>query len=320
MDIFVVDKDTYQLYVLCMSKPLDRLTLLDTFVRISARGSISAAARDLGLSQASASRQLKELEERFGTQLIRRTTHSLSLTQAGRELLRDAREILASWDALHEKHAESDTTIQGPLKVVAPVALGQLYLADIALAFQLQHPKVSLIWELEDHDIRFAEVGCDCWIKVGAVPDDTLIVRKLGHVERLIVAHPDLLEGQKRETPEALADLPFVTLSPFEGTRIALRSGDREKSEIAVTPRVSTNNIFAAYRATARGVGAAVLPRWFVQKDLDAGQLVDVLPNWRAAPLEINAAYLPARQQPRRLSEFLDTITKQIGVIPGLTN
>jgi len=80
-----------------MSKPLDRLTLLETFARISDRGSISAAARDLGLSQASASRQLKELEDRLGAQLIRRTTHSIALTPAGQALLRDARELIAGW-------------------------------------------------------------------------------------------------------------------------------------------------------------------------------------------------------------------------------
>jgi len=80
-----------------MSKPLDRLTLLETFAGISDRGSISAAARDLGLSQASASRQLKELEDRLGAQLIRRTTHSIALTPAGQALLRDARELIAGW-------------------------------------------------------------------------------------------------------------------------------------------------------------------------------------------------------------------------------
>ncbi|MEO0352958.1 MAG: LysR family transcriptional regulator [Cyanobacteria bacterium P01_A01_bin.15] len=82
-----------------MSKSLDRLTLLDTFVRIADAGSISAAARDLGLSQPSASRQLAELESRFKTQLMRRTTHDLSLSAAGAELLADARQLLDQWEA-----------------------------------------------------------------------------------------------------------------------------------------------------------------------------------------------------------------------------
>ncbi|MEM9803673.1 MAG: LysR family transcriptional regulator, partial [Cyanobacteria bacterium P01_D01_bin.56] len=150
-----------------MSKSLDRLTLLSTFVRIADAGSISAAARDLELSQPSASRQLAELESRFKAQLMRRTTHSLTLTEAGKDLLTDARRLLDDWEALEEKHLDAQKTPQGQLKVIAPIALGQLYLLDMAIQFQQQYPLISLSWHLEDRPIRFAEVGCDCWIKIG---------------------------------------------------------------------------------------------------------------------------------------------------------
>lgn len=302
-----------------MSKPLDRLTLLETFTRISDRGSISAAARDLGLSQASASRQLKELEQRMGTQLVRRTTHSLALTASGQDLLRDARELLAAWATLEERHSEGDDAVRGPLKVVAPVALGQLYLADIAIDFQLRNPAVSLTWELEDQAIRFAEVGCDCWIKIGPVPDDTLIVRELGSVERMIVASPSLSDGRVFAGPDEVAALPFAALTPFEGARIALMSADGVRQEMTPPISIATNNIFAVYRAALKGAGAAVLPRWFVQKDLDEGRLLDVLPRWRAAEFKINAAYLPARRQPKRLAVFLDALAENMDTIPGIS-
>ncbi len=302
-----------------MSKPLDRLTLLETFTRISERGSISAAARDLGLSQASASRQLKELEARLGVQLMRRTTHSLALTQSGQQLLADARELLAGWEALRERHSEGGHTLQGPLKVVAPVALGQLYLADIVLGFLEENPAVSLTWELEDRPIRFAEVGCDCWIKIGPVPDDTLIVKELGSVERLIVASPGLLDGRSFNCPDEVTSLPFAALTPFEGGQIALTGPAGTADEITPNISISTNNIFAVYRAALRGVGAAVLPRWFVQAEMDEGRLVDVLPNWRAAQMKIHAAYAPARRQPKRLSSFLDALVENVSHIPGVS-
>lgn len=149
-----------------MSKSLDRLTLLDTFVRIAESGSISAAARDLGLSQPSVSRQLAELESRFQAQLMTRTTHTLSLTTAGSELLADARRLLDSWETIEERYIASKTGIRGSLKVVAPVALGQLQLGDIVLQFQQQHPLLSLSWHLEDNNIRFAETGCDCCLEL----------------------------------------------------------------------------------------------------------------------------------------------------------
>ena len=195
-----------------MSKPLDRLTLLETFVRIADAGSISAAARDLGLSQPSASRQLAELESRLNTQLIRRTTPSMALPESGHELLADARQLIDGWESLEEKHLSDNSRIAGNLKVVAPVALGQLHLARIAWRFQQEHPGVTISWQLEDAPIRFSEVGCDCWVKIGPIPDETLVVRKLGAVERLLVASPALIDTHgKPRNPRSAERLPLAS-------------------------------------------------------------------------------------------------------------
>lgn len=301
-----------------MSKPLDRLALLETFARIADRGSISAAARDLGMAQGSASRQLKDLEERIGVQLIRRTTHSLALTDAGLDVLTDARELIQRWDALEERHAAEGDVLRGPLSVVAPVALGQLHLADIAVAFQIANPQVVLNWCLEDDIIRFAEVGCDCWIKVGSIPDESLIVRRLGQVERLLVGTPELAATISEAIPLAAEQLSIVALTPFEGSKIDLTHEDGAKSQLHSPVAMATNNIMAQKRAVMMGAGAAILPRWFVSDELESGALVDLLPAWRAATLDINVGYLPTRHQPRRLSEFLDVIETGVRDMSGI--
>ncbi len=303
-----------------MSKPLDRLALLETFVRIAERGTISAAARDLGMSQGSASRQLKDLEDRLGVQLIRRTTHSLTLTEAGQDVLTDARQMITSWEALEEQHAPDAEDLRGSLRIVAPVALGQLHLADIAIAFQAANPNVSVNWLLQDEPIRFAEVGCDCWIKIGPVPDDTLIVRCLGRVERLIVGAPDVVARLERQTPEAVERLPFVTLTPFDGAKIGLTGPRNRQVHLAVRSNLSTNNIMSLKRAALSGLGAAVLPRWFVSDELETGSLVDILPDWRAAKLDVNLAYLPARRQPQRLTAFIDMLAARFRDTPGIVD
>ena len=123
-----------------MSKTFDRLSLLETFIRIAESGSISAAARDLRISQPSASRHLVELESNLKTQLVRRNTHSLALTDSGSELLRSARLLLADWEALEERFVNVEKEVKGSIMVVAPIALGQLHLARIATQFQLEHP------------------------------------------------------------------------------------------------------------------------------------------------------------------------------------
>jgi len=301
-----------------MSKALDPLTLLETFTRICDRGSISAAARDLGLSQASASRQLRALEERLGIQLIRRTTHTLAVTEAGLALLSDARGLIADWQAIEERHAASAGVVKGPLKVVAPVALGQLHLAEIAFAFQRAHPLVSLTWQLEDQAIRFSEVGCDCWIRIGPVPDDRLVVRRLGRVERLVVARPELPGVSDCAGTDDAERLPFVALDPFEGGRIGLYGPGGASVEIAPVITVHTNSIFALHRAVLAGLGTAILPRWFVEGDLQSGRLVDVLSDWRAARLDVNVAFLPARRQPERLRLFLQALEQGLQAMPGV--
>ncbi|MEO0996935.1 MAG: LysR family transcriptional regulator [Pseudomonadota bacterium] len=303
-----------------MSKPLDRVTLLETFVRIADTGSISAAARDLGLSQPSASRQLAELEGRLKTQLMRRNTHSLALTDAGSDLLADARQLLDSWEALEEKHLADGDRIQGKLKVVAPIALGQLHLAQIAWRFQLQNPGVTLTWELDDRPIRFAEVGCDCWVKIGPVPDENLVVRSLGTVERLLVATAAFVEQHGHPTtPEQAEALPLVALEPFEGGRIPLLRAGTPAVPVKPATRLRTNNIVALKEATLMGLGMAVMPRWFVAGELADGTLLDLLPEWRASPLDINVAYLPGRYQTRRLRCFLDTLQAAVPEIDGVS-
>lgn len=302
-----------------MSKSLDRLSLLQTFVRIADAGSISAAARNMGLSQPSVSRQLAELESRFQSQLMHRTTHDLSLTQVGVELLADARQLLDEWEALEEKYLDTEDALRGTLKVIAPVALGQLHLLDIALQFQDQHPSISLSWQLEDHDIRFAEVGCDCWIKIGTVPDDSLAVESLGQVERMVVAAPKLLEAHQRvRVPADLEKLPCIALEPFEGGQIPLMNSKGKTVSVRPPARMATNNIFALRRATLAGLGISVMPRWFIEDELKSKQLVDALPQWRAPKLDINVASLPGRHQPRRLRSLLAVLRVAVPKIPGI--
>lgn len=205
------------LYVLRMSKSLDRLTLLATFARIAERGSISAAARDLGLSQASASRQLADLEARLGADLMRRTTHSLSLTAAGEACLTDAKALLDGWDHFEENHKASHDGMTGSLSVVAPVALGQTALADAVISFQQKHPGISLSLELDDSEIRFAQRGCDIWLRVGEPRDDSLIVRPLGYIERLLVVKPDLARQLSITGPADLKGHPLFHYQRLTG-------------------------------------------------------------------------------------------------------
>ncbi len=302
-----------------MSKRLDRLALLETFARIARRGSISAAARDLGLSQASASRQLAELETRLGVQLIRRSTHELSLTSEGHQCLADADAIRGAWDALEERFREDQPgALRGAIRAVVPVALGQLHLTAAAVDFQRRHPEVSVTWTLDDEEIRFTEIGCDIWIKIGRPKDERLIVRSIATIERMVVASPTLLASGRIGRPQQLASIPCVALAPFEGHRMTLTSKRGAKAMVAATASFVTDNIFAAHQAAVQGIGFAVMPRWFIAEDLQHGRLVDLLPTWRAPKLTLSAALSPAGRRSKRRQLFLAHLLDALRQVDGM--
>lgn len=283
-----------------MRTRFDRLALLETFVRIAERQSLSGAARDLGTSQPSVSRQLAALESRLGVVLVRRTTHDVTLTPDGLALLTDARRMLGEWEAIEDRHGE-DETLKGTIRVIAPVALGQSLFIKAAAQFMKDHPNITIDWRLRDDAIRFAEEGCDCWLKIGPVPDDTLVVRELARVERLVVGTPECLASHAGVDLEAV---PWLTLGPFEGNRIELFDQSETARTFSVRPRLASDNIFAIYEAAMQGVGVAIMPRWFVKSDLEDGKLIDAAPALRAACLSVNLALAPGTKRPTRVEQF----------------
>ena len=300
-----------------MTSRSDRLSLIETFVRIVERGSISAAARDLGVSQASASRQLAALEASVGAPLLNRTTHSIAFTEAGRSVLATGRSLLSEWESLVEDVSEGDGALSGSLKVVAPMALGQLHLTDAVLDFQVEHPGVDITWELTDTEVRFAETGCDLWVNIGMPEDDTLIVEEAGRVERMVVASPELAAQLEAPHPDGLTALPGLALAPFEGARIPLGNG-RDTALVQSDAALTTNDIFSLRRAAMRGLGYAVLPRWMVADELARGELVDMLPKWRAPELTVTCCYLPTQRLSRRLRTFRSSMVEAIVAVEGI--
>ncbi len=287
-----------------MSIRFDRLSLMETFVRVADRGSLSQVARDLGVSQPSVSRQLAALETRLGVVLARRTTHDVTLTPDGLALLEDARRMLREWETIEERHTEHGA-LKGVIRVIAPVALGQSLFIRAAAQFMKDHPDVSIEWRLQDSVIRFAEEGCDCWLKVGPVPDETLVVRELARVERMVVGTHAF--NTTRQTT-AIKDLDWLTLGPFEGNRIELFNTAGDTTVFSVKPKLASDNILAIHEACLHGVGVAILPRWFIADDLASGRLVDIAPDLRAPKLPVNLALASGSRRPARVERFCEAM------------
>ena len=293
-----------------MAKTLDRFDLMRLYIRIAETGSLTAAGRSLGLSQPSASRQLRELESELGTQLVMRTTHELSFTEAGQQFLADARQLVGDWETAVERLRLERGEVEGRIRIMAPSGLGQTVLADIAGSFVERYPRISLEWLLDDTPRDLIGQGIDLWIRVGPITDDSLIVRGLWHIERVIVAAP--AANIDAATPQALQEAPAVVLGPYVGAEIGLTGPSGEIVPLRPTASISTDNIFAAERLTLAGRGYSILPQWLVQPAIDADRLRIVCPAWQPPSLRLSLAYPQTRFRPARVPLFIDHLRREI--------
>ena len=296
---------------------IDRLELMQTFMRIVEAGSLSAAAQQLGTSQPTVSRRLQLLEKSLGLKLLRRSTHSMSLTEDGERLLGHARELLDRWGSMEAELRGIRDEPRGVLRVQVPHAFGQDQLIDPLAEYLTAWPEVSVEWTLHDRSPDFVAEGIDCAIRVGTIEDPSVVAIRLADVPRILVVSPALLGG--REPPRdaaGLAALPWLALTTFYRDEVALAAPDGSgEISFGIRPRMSTDSLYALRAAVLKGLGAAIVSAWAVTEDLQAGRMVQLLPGWRAAPLPVSLTYPAGRLQPARLKRFIALMRERM---PGL--
>lgn len=304
------------LYVDRMGNAADTIQLLRTFVRITEAGSLSAAARTLGTSQASASRQLAALEDRIGASLIYRSTHDMSLTDEGVRLLAGSQTLLDDWEALCASLRREDRAPEGLVRIVAPMGLGPVAVAPAAARFTKTNPKVEVDLVLTDGPIDLVAIGADMMLRVGPVEGADLRIRRIGTARRWLVAAPDVagaLSLNRSGLP--VGDVPLVSLAPFYRQQIVLLSATGRKVELSGTIRTRTQDLSAAYAAIKAGGGVGLLPSWLVADDVKAGRLVRIAPRFEPSKLAIHLAFPPTRFRPLRTRLFAEAIEDAVAGI-----
>lgn len=296
---------------------LDDLRLLRAFVRIVESGSISSAARVLNISQPTLSRQLRQLENSVGVPLIRRDTHNMSLTQSGRNLLHDARNLLGLAESAAERLQEDKTMPRGHLRVVSVVDFGQWIVTRVLAKFCALHPEVTGELHLINRPTKFVEEGFDCGVAVGEPTDQSVTARKVGSISRYLVASPALLKKHRiPQTPGDLKDLPWLgILQPhfYARDRLTLfRNG--KPCNVSLKPVMLLDGVTALREAASAGVGFTMLPEWLIQNEMQSGRLVKVLPDWSMTAFDLHVVHLPHRHLPGRVRAFVDFSMKEIPV------
>jgi len=294
----------------------DRIDLMQTFIRIVEAGSLSAAAAQLGATQPTVSRRLQALERSLGLRLLRRSTHAMTLTEDGERCFARAKELLANWEAFESDLRAAGEEPEGHLRVVAPHAFGQHLLVGPLADYLRQHPRVTVEWLLHDGAPDFIAQGIDCAIHVGEVTDPAVVALKLSEIPRIAVAAPAVLAGMPAPAhARELGALPWLALRTFYRNEVTLtHATSGEVCRLPIRPLLSTDSLYALRSAAVMGLGVCVASSWLLVEDLAEGRLLQLVPQWQAAPLPVYLVYPYARFYPAKLRRFVDAMRQ---AVPG---
>lgn len=300
----------------------DRIELMQTFVRIVEAGNLSAAASQLRTTQPTVSRRLQTLERSLGVRLLQRSTHAMRLTEDGQRCYERAKDLLASWAAFESDLRGAGDAPQGVLRVVVPHAIGQDRLIQPLADYLGRYPQMRVEWLLHDNSVLqdFIAGGVDCAVQVGEVTDPALVAIKLAEVPRIVVAAPSVLAGASLpEQAVDLAALPWLALKTFYQNQVVLQHRETgEVQRLTISPRMSTDNLYALRSAALQGLGVCIGSTWVLAEDLASGRLRHLAPQWHAAPLPVYLVYPYASFYPARLRRFADILREAVPTwLPG---
>jgi DNA-binding transcriptional LysR family regulator len=297
----------------------DRLADLGLFLRVFDLGSISAAARSLGISTAAASQRVQRLERALGVQLLHRTTRRLAATREGAELAARGRPLIDDLDALTAGLRGDAGEVSGVLRLTAPASFGRLYLSPVLPEFLARHPRLSIQAHLSDDVVDVVGRGLDIALRIGALDPSSLVARRLADDRRVLVASPSYLSrrGVPR-TPSELARHDCLILNGSAGAHDLWRLRDSRGRELAVrvTGRFESSLGEVLRDAAVAGLGVALHSEWLVCDDVRAGRLVRVLPGHTPPSSGIYAVTPPRRLMPERVRAFIAFLVEQFGAAP----
>ena len=298
---------------------MDKLKAFETFVTVAQKGSLTAAAKAEGVAPAIMGRRLDSLEEHLGVKLLVRTTRRLSLTQEGSAFLEDCLRLLADVASAEASVSAGGVQASGHLRLTAPAGFGRRHVAPLLPRFREEHPKVTLSLNLSDRVVDVAAEGFDCAVRVGDLPDSSLVSVRLADNRRLCVATPAYLA--RHGTPLHPSDLmrhACLTLSSdasqTRGWAFSLpASGAANHEVIHLRPSgpldCSDGQVLHAWCLAGQGI--AWRSTWEVEEDIAAGRLVPVLEAFAAPPNGIYAVFPQRKHLPLRLRLWLDYLKAQ---------
>lgn len=288
---------------------MDRLEAMRVFVAVVDAGSFVAASDALPMSKAAVSRHVAELESHLGVRLLNRTTRRLSLTPEGEVFHARCKEVLASVDEAEAEITSRSGEATGLLRINAPFTFGLLHLAPLWVEFMASHPKLTLDVTLSDRVVDLVEEGFDMAVRIARLPDSSLVSRQIAGTRLVLCASPIYLRQHGTPGhPAELAQHQVAAYSLFSQGDHWSFTGPQGPVTVKVSPRLRCNNGDTCRLAALRHQGIVLQPSFLVGPDLQAGTLVELMPEYRSIELGVYVVY-PSRKfvspKVRLLIDFL---------------
>ncbi|MEY4507693.1 MAG: hypothetical protein RL297_2271 [Pseudomonadota bacterium] len=297
---------------------MDKLKQLETLVAVATRGSLIGAARAEGVAPAVVGRRLDALEARLGVKLLVRTTRRISLTHEGAAFLEDCQRLLMDLANAEASVSEGGVKASGHLRITAPAGFGRRHVAPLVPRFQEHHPEVTVSLNLSDRVVDVASEGFDCAVRVGDMPDSSLVSVRLADNRRLCVATPRYLKQHGTpQTPADLVSFDCLTLSSdasqTRGWAFASPQPSGETETIHLRPRgpLDCSDGQVLHEWCLAGYGIAWRSSWEVDADIRAGRLVPVLEAHAAPPNGIYAVFAQRKHMALRLRLWIDFLKSE---------
>lgn len=301
-------------------KTVDPLYGLAAFLAVAAHESFTGAAAALGLTRATVSAQVADLEARLGVRLLHRSTRAVRLTPAGQAFRERLADLPDRVDAAERAARAEQTAPEGRLRVTAPPDLGQRFLIPWVAEFLAEHPRITIELDLSNAAHNLIERHFDLAVRGTLAVEPNLVTRQLGASLLHTCARPDYLA--RRGVPAEPGDLAGHDLLHFahlRGGRVWPMSREDARVLVPVAPRLELNDGWALRLAALEGAGICQLPGFIVGEDIRLGRLVPVLGDWQAGQVPLHAVYPDNRLIAQRVKAFVAFLARKARAEPDLT-